>query len=312
MERENRRENKKRKKRIKPSDFLYLGAIAVMLVLTLGYQTGEVTDYELKSGDEVIFGTYLDEPIEWRVLKINEDRSGKKTTAVLISDKILSMKAFDAPESGIYSEDGNGGIWRMSDEKTLANLEMQEYTHGTNDWSRADIRTWLNSNRQNVIYEGNGPVSAAMSEVRNGYIFEAGFLHGFSSEEQEAIVPTHNITKGNVLSDGDVETDDLVYLLSRDELEWLYDADISVLALPTEQAIEHDETNSYRILSLEWGLESYLWWLRDSVEGYSSRVYAVGNGYKDKLFLEYAAGTECGGIRPAVTVDIKKLAKLTD
>lgn len=299
-----------KKKGIKPADLVYLGAIALMLVLALGHGKNTTTEYEPALGDEVVFGTYLGEPIEWRVLKINEDNLGRKTTVVLVSDKILMMKAFDAPESGTYSEDGNGGVWRIGDEKTLENLEMQEYTHGTSDWSKSDIRTWLNSNQQNVIYNGKGPISAAMAEAGNGYIFEPGFLCGFSSREQEAIVPTHNITQGNALSDGDVETSDLVYLLSRDELDWFYDANINILAVPAEQAIEHDDTNSYQIFSVEWGLEAYLWWLRDPVEGYSCQVYVVGNGYKDKLLLEYAAGIGCGGIRPAVTVDIKKLEKL--
>lgn len=303
---------KKNAKGMKPADIVYLGVIVLMVVFTLVYWAREQAAEIPGLGDTVTFGTYLDEPIVWRVLKINEDEHGKNTTMVLVSDKILTMKAFDAPESGIYSGDGNGGVWRMSDEKTLKNLEMQEYTHGTNDWSRSDIRTWLNSNQENVVYEGNGPVSTAMSEARNGYIFEVGFLCGFSSKEQEAIVPARHITKGTGFLDSDAETDDLVYLLSQDELEWFYDANISIFALPTEQAVVQDETHSYQILSLDWGLESHLWWLRDAVEGYSSRVYVVGNGYKNKTFLEYAAGIECVGIRPAVTVDIRKFAKLKE
>ncbi|MDE7266991.1 MAG: hypothetical protein K2N89_05960 [Lachnospiraceae bacterium] len=301
MERE---KNKKRKKYIKPTDFVYLGAIALMLLLVFGYKARQEMLSRLSPGDEVTFGTYLDEPIVWRVLKVERNH------AVLVSDQILTMKAFDAAESGVYALDDTGGKWLIDDKRTLENLEMQEYTHGTNDWSRSDIRTWLNSNHVNVVYEGNGPAGKSMAEEKNGYLFEAGFLSGFSDKEQEAIILTHNVTKGNVLSDGDVETDDLVYLPSLDELEWFYDANVNVFAVPTDSAIERDETNSYKIYSVDWGLEPYVWWLRDPVEGSSSKVHAVNNGYGDKLLIERIAGIGGNGVRPVVTVDVRKFTEL--
>lgn len=296
--------NKKKKKYIKPTDFVYLGAMVLMLLLVFGYKARQEMLSRLYPGDEVTFGTYLDEPIVWRVLKVERNR------AVLVSDQILTMKAFDAAESGAYALDDTGGKWLIDDKRTLENLEMQEYTHGTNDWSRSDIRTWLNSNHVNVVYEGNGPAGKAMAEEKNGYLFEAGFLSGFSDKEQEAIVLTHNVTRGNAMSDCDVETDDLVYLPSLDELEWFYDANVNVFAVPTDSAIERDETNSYQIYSVDWGLEPYVWWLRDPVEGYSSKVHAVNNGYGDKLLIERIAGIGGNGVRPVVTVDVKKFTEL--
>ena len=305
------KDKKKGRRTIRPADFVYLGAVALMVAIALRYETKETTDYQLSLGDQVTFGTYLDEPIQWRVLKIHEDHFGRASKAVLISSDILTMKAFDAAPSGLYAYDDNGVLWRIGEEKTIQNLEMQEYTHGTNDWSRSDIRTWLNSDRENVVYDGKGPIKKAMAEERNSYAAEAGFLCGFTDEEQEAIVMTHNVTKGNVLSQGDVETDDLVYLLSEEELEWFYDANISIYARPTKQAIERDETNSYQTFSLNYGVESYLWRLREPVDGYSTKSYAVNNSYSDKRLIECIASVECYGIRPAVTVDIKKLSNLT-
>lgn len=299
-----REKNKNRKKYIKPTDFVYLGAIVLMILLVFGYRTWREVRSRLSPGDEVTFGTYLDEPIVWRVLKVERNH------AVLVSDQILTMKAFDAAESGTYAYDDTGGKWQMDDKRTLENLQMQEYTHGTNDWSRSDIRTWLNSDRINVTYEGTGPGTKAMAEEKNGYIFEAGFLSGFTDKEQEAIVLTHNITKGNALSNGDVETDDLVYLPSLEELEWFYDANVNVFAVPTASAIEHDETNSYQVYSVAWGLEPYVWWLRDPVDGYSSKVHVVNNGYGDKLLIERIAGIGGNGVRPAITVDMRKLSEL--
>ncbi len=300
----------KDKKKIKPADFVYLGAVALMIAIAFRYEAKETADDQLLPGDEVTFGTYLDEPIAWRVLKIQEDRFGRDSKAVLVSKEILTMKAFDAAPSGKYAYDDEGELWRMNEDKTLQNLVMQEYTHGTNDWSRSDIRTWLNSNQENVLYDGQGPIKWAMADERNSYASEKGFLCGFTDKEQEAIVPTHNITKGNALLQNDVETEDLVYLLSEDELEWFYDANISIYALPTIKAIEQDETNSYQTFSLSYGVETYLWRLREPVDGYSTKTYAVNNGYSDKRLIECVAAVEGYGIRPAVTVDIKKLSNL--
>lgn len=301
---------KKGKKHIKPADFVYLGAVALMIVLAVRYEHGNTADYEVALGDEVTFGSYLNEPITWRVLKLHEDRFGRASKAVLVSSEILAMKAFDAAPSGEYAYDDDGVIWRISDEKTLENLAMQEYTHGTNDWSRSDIRTWLNSDRENVVYEGKGPVKKAMFGEKNAYFSERGFLCGFTKEEQDAIVPTHHLTKGGALTEETVETDDLVYLLSRDELEWFYGANISVYAQPTQQAVERDETGSYRVLSLEFGLEPFVWRLREPVEGSACKSYAVNNGYSDKLLIECIAAVESYGIRPAITVDMKKLSDI--
>lgn len=300
----------KNKRQIKPADFVYLSAVVLMIIIALRYEIKETTDYELSLGDKVTFGTYLDEPIEWRVLKLYEDHFGRASKAVLVSNEILTMKAFDAAPSGKYAYDDEGKLWRIGEEETLLNLEMQEYTHGTSDWSRSDIRIWLNSNQENVVYDGKGPIKRAMAEERNGYASEKGFLCGFSDEEQGAIVSTHNITKGNALAKGDVETEDLVYLLSEEELAWFYDANISIYALPTKQAVKQDETNSYQIFSLSYGVDTYLWRLREPVDGYSTKSYAVNNGYSDKRLIECVAAVEGYGIRPAVTVDIKKLSDI--
>ena len=123
------KEKKRNRKKIKPADFVYLGAVALMLVIALRYETKGTTDYELSLGDEVMFGTYLEEPIQWRVLKIYEDHFGRASKAVLISSEILTMKAFDAAPIGLYAYDDDGVLWRIGEEQTLQNLEMQEYTH---------------------------------------------------------------------------------------------------------------------------------------------------------------------------------------
>lgn len=60
-----------------------------------GNESREVT---LKSGDRIAIGSYLGEPIIWRVIE-----TGGKT--LLMSEKVLCCRAFDPSEDGIGSSD---------------------------------------------------------------------------------------------------------------------------------------------------------------------------------------------------------------
>ena len=46
---------KKGKKFIKPADFIYLGAVALMIALAVRYEHGTTADYEAALGDEVSY-----------------------------------------------------------------------------------------------------------------------------------------------------------------------------------------------------------------------------------------------------------------
>ncbi len=259
---------------------------------------------EIKVGDTISFGTYNNEIIEWRVLKLSDD----KKEAVLISKDILCMKAYDAAESGTYNSDGTNDYWKQ-DTEADSNMELQAEVRGNSDWSTSNIRTWLNSSAEVVKYEDQKPAVTAMSEKHNGYDLETGFLYGFTEEEREAILEVENVTKGNELSEGEtVKTTDRVYLLSLEELEWFEEAEMSMLAEPTEAAIEQDGSKWYDIYVVETrGIGYYCWWLREPVEGYSSKCYLVGNGYGDENIWDRHVGLEGYGIRPAITVDLRKI-----
>ena len=146
---------------------------------------------------------------------------------------------------------------------------------------------------------------------RSGYASEPGFLNGFTQQEREAIVPTENITNGNALDGGEVSSTDLVYLLSEEELSWLVEADVNIRAKPTAQAIEQDQTAWYQMFSLELGLETYYWWLREPVPDMASNCYVVDIGYKSRLLRgDKAVGLEGYGVRPVVKVDTGRITLL--
>lgn len=256
---------------------------------------------KVKMGDTIVFGKYNDEPVKWRVIKLQEENN-----AVLIADNILTMKAFDAAESGKYNELDGEDYWTATKEQIhILGEDGQRKIRGDNRWSTSNIRTWLNSSNENVGYQDQAPGIKAMSNRQNGYEAEAGFLHGFTEAELSAIVPTKVQT-------GDVMTEDKVFLLSEDELQWLADADVAKYAVPTQAAAKQDQTDMYKNYSLDLGVDDYCWWLR-SASGSVGDVMAyegciVGSSYYEGKLIKAIVGVEGYGIRPAITVNLSSVA----
>lgn len=274
------------------------GILMIMVFRLYMAQPMDIPD--IKVGDTIVFGEYNQEEIQWRVLKVEENG----TEAVLVSENILTMKAFDAAESGKYNYDKGINYWAKAADAE-ADLELQVRLKGNSDWGQSNIRQWLNSDKEVVQYKGQGPSVTAMSELKNGYNTEPGFLYGFTEEEKSAIKEVQIETKGNALSDGTNITMDKVYLLSKEELTWFSEAGINLLAIPTAKAVEQDKTKWYQSYSLDLGVEAYFWWLREPEEGSVSKCYLVNNGYAEETLFTNTAGVEGFGIRPAITVDLR-------
>ncbi len=252
-----------------------------------------VTDSNVKLGATLTFGTYNDLPIKWRIIDI---KNGK---AVVIAQEILTIKAYDCAESGKYNYIGNKDYWT----EDISELSMmdQHKLRGSNQWHLSNIRTWLNSDRENVPYNDQPPISAAMAGGKNGYDKEAGFLNDFTDEEKKAIVPVSNLTG---IEDTSVTTEDKVYLLSKEELELLYNADVSICAVPTDKAAELDKSGTYKAYSKDVGVDDHYWWLRDNDGSSGYQGYLVCNSYAQNNIINYSVGVEGFGIRPAMTVDL--------
>lgn len=249
----------------------------------------------VKLGERITLGTYNGEPIEWRVINISED----KTKAVVISDKILTMKAFDAAEGGKFNEHNGEDFWR----KKTADVdeETQRLIRGDNRWETSNIRTWLNSAKENVSYSDQAPTSPAMSEKRNGYHTEAGFLNAFTEEELEKITVTDVNTNGSI-------TEDKIFLLSLDELKWLSDADVSVHAEPTEASLEQDKSLWFSANKSAYNTDDHFWWLREANADNVCEVWCVNiSCYENEPTISQYAGLEGYGVRPAMTIDLTKI-----
>lgn len=245
----------------------------------------------VQPGDKLMFGTYNGEPIKWRILRVSED--GKQATA--IADSIITMKAYDAAEGGEYNKYDGKDYWTTKPEDIPA--DIQRLIRGDNRWELSNIRTWLNSDKENVSYSGQAPASKAMAERRNGYHTEAGFLNGFTKAERAALIEAEITTNGEV-------TSDKVFLLSSDELEWLYEADVSVFAKPTAAAVEQDKSCWYTVDCEAYGVEDFFWWLRDANPENACECYYVNISYTNVRLASGSVGLEGYGIRPAVTFDL--------
>ncbi len=274
---------------------------AILLVIIIGIIFGgNSSKHQYAVGDTITFGRYNGEEINWRILKISEN--GEE--AILIAEDILTMKAYDVAEGGSFNSDGYNEYWSL-DSEAETDYSLQIKVRGNNTWEESNIRTWLNSSDEVVIYTDQAPIAQATSEHFNGYQNEAGFLRYFTEEEQEAILLTEITTNANILSeDTTTITHDKIFLLSKEELQWFEDAGMSLLATPTAAALEQDDSNWYDIQLDAYNIQEYYWWLREPVEGTSSKCYMVNNGYTQEQLTTANVGTEGFGIRPAVTVDL--------
>lgn len=269
-------------------------------VITTSYVKDE-SKKNVKLGDEIIFGQYNGVPIKWRVLKLSED----KTEAILITNEIITMKAYDAADSEKFCRHNGEYFFINRESKADTDLEFQAFIRGNSEWASSDIRAWLNEEKGLANYGDSAPGDSKMSDEKNGYDIEPGFLTNFKKDEIAAIKATIVETKGNELSDKEIiVTEDKVFLLSTEELKMFEDANMNILAYPTAECLEQDRTNWYEQEYEAYGSRTYCWWLREPLAGSSSKCYMVGTEYYEDKIWSKEVGLEGFGIRPAITVDL--------
>lgn len=285
----------------------------------------------LKIGDYINFGTYNNSTIEWRV--INIDGNGNP---LLLSTRILTLKAFDAAESGNYNKTGNSIEFDVHKQradvyKEYSALNLRKMK-GNNYWTNSNIREWLNSSAKKVEYKTQPPIASAVSGETNSYDDEPGFLHFFSEKERnlikivdhKVIVPSSEKNKKQggselfsfsraKLSDALFNykksyyenVKDKVFLLSiEDSINFVADRGWDLKTGLTPEAIAKDKSGWYKDLSGQTeGL--FMWWLITPMASSPSDVCIVGPK-GDIIYNDYAALAGIG-IRPALSLDCRKL-----
>lgn len=210
-------------------------------------------------------------------------------TVTLISDKILSLKAFDGREP--------------------SNNDSNRQSYGNNYYKYSNLLQWLNSGSSNWYSAQHGadapPNSSGVSNGWNPYDSEPGFLYNFSSDFKNAMVSTSLKTARHSLDGGGSETvTSKIFLASTTEVGLdnengiaegtrfpIFDGDESRKAKPTAEAVSKSNyTDSSLNASSPWW-----WWLRTPYTYDSYRVRCVGTG--DSLSRYYARNGS-RGVRP--------------
>ena len=231
---------------------------------------------------------YNGKPIVWKIA--DKGHSGFPSGAVtLITEKIISLKAFDAIESG--NSDGN------------------RRSYGNNRWIYSNIRQWLNSAAAaGAWYAAQHSADAAPTNANvwsnyNEYDGEAGFLAGFSANFRAALLSTsRTVGKASVDGGGTETCTDKVFLATCTEVGLtgdvtagsklaLFSDDASRLAYPTAECVSKSEYTSTSLATSK----AWYWWLADA---YASRSYYVRLVHSSGALLNNNAYFGDSGVRP--------------
>lgn len=213
---------------------------------------------------------YNGKPIVWKIA--DKNHAGYPSGSVtLITDKIISLKCFDAIESG--------------------NSDSNRKSYGNNRWIYSNIRRWLNSAAAaGAWYAAQHsadapPTNANVWSNYNEYDQEAGFLAGFSANFVAALMDTtHTVGKASVDGGGTESCVDKIFFATCTEVGLtgdvtagsklaLFSDDASRKAYPTAEAVSKSEyTNSSLSASQTW-----YYWLADAYASYSFNVRIVGS-----------------------------------
>lgn len=235
---------------------------------------------------------YNGEVITWLVGGHNH--YGANQTA-LVSEKIISLKAFDAKEA--------------------SNSNSDRKTYGNNCYSQSNIRQWLNSSTASWYSAQHSadaqPNNANVWSNYNEYDAEPGFLTNFSENMRNALVPTTLTVAKNTVTDGggSEAVSDKVFLLSNTEVGLVNENNIAEgklmslfstasnrITKPTATAVSKSEyTNSSLNANSDWN-----YWLRTPYASSSNFARCVNEYVTINISSAYYGNV---GVRPALNLN---------
>ena len=213
---------------------------------------------------------YNGKAIVWKIA--DKNHAGYPANSVtLITERIISLKCFDAKESG--------------------NSDSNRKSYGNNRWIYANIRQWLNSQAAAGQWysaqhgQDAPPSNANVWDNYNEYQQEAGFLAGFSANFLAALLTTtRTVGKAQVDGGGTESCTDKIFLATCTEVGLsgdvtagsklaIFSNDASRQAKPTAEAVSKSEyTNSSLNANSPW-----YWWLADAYASSSCNVRLVNS-----------------------------------
>ena len=223
----------------------------------------------------------------------------------LVTKNIISLKCFDAMESG--------------------NSDSNRKSYGNNRWSVANLKQWLNSDaEEGKWYSAQHSADAAPTNANvwnnyNEYDQEAGFLAKFSAQMKNALLEVTKKTAKNTVTDGGSyeNVTSKIFLLSTTEVGLadensiaegsiyaLFSTASERIAYPTEEAVSNSEyTNTNLSASKAW-----YYYLRTPNASYPHSVRTVntdGSLNNNNAYYGYF------GVRPACVISSTTLVSDT-
>lgn len=235
---------------------------------------------------------YNGKAIVWKIA--DKNHAGYPANSVtLITERIISLKCFDAKESG--------------------NSDSNRKSYGNNRWIYANIRQWLNSQAAAGQWysaqhgQDAPPSNANVWDNYNEYQQEAGFLAGFSANFLAALLTTtRTVGKAQVDGGGTESCTDKIFLATCTEVGLsgdvtagsklaIFSNDASRQAKPTAEAVSKSEyTNSSLNANSPW-----YWWLADAYASDSCDVRGVNSSGALDWDIAYYGGR---GVRPLCNI----------
>ena len=213
---------------------------------------------------------YNGKAIVWKIA--DKNHTGFPANSVtLITDRIISLKCFDAIEAG--------------------NSDSNRRSYGNNRWIYSNIRRWLNSNAAaGAWYAAQHsadapPTNANVWSNYNEYDQEAGFLAGFSANFIAALLSTtRTVGKAQVDGGGTETCTDKIFFATSTEVGLtgdvtagsklaLFTDDNSRKAMPTAEAVTKSEYTASGLSATQ----AWYWWLADAYASYSYNVRGVNS-----------------------------------
>ena len=228
--------------------------------------------------------------IPWIVLEHGHDGTG---TTTLLTEKIVTLKAFDAKEPN--------------------NSNSDRKNYGNNRYAYSNILSWLNSEKQdwyrNKHSQDQTPDSTNVSQ--GPYNSEAGFLNGFSYGFKKLLKTVGKVTAKNTVTDsgGSETVYSKIFLLSNTEvglanenniaegtLYSYFSSNTQRIAYATQECIDNVPSGGSKPSSTS---AAWYWWLRTPNASNSRTARDVRH---DGTLSNGSAYSGSDGVRPACSI----------
>lgn len=295
----------------------FISLLAAITMLCTFVPVIAQADMNINIGEYIQMGSYYGKPILWRCVDIDENGP------LMLSDKILCLKSFDAAGSETSGSHGRASV---------------RESYGSNYWADSNIRSWLNSSAAAGEVDwlcGNPPSADNIRYGYNAYADEAGFLSNFTANERKAMKSVsqktlvasaeydkgmydtgikrhdYNIAITSVIQNYDTAfaeyVTDKMFLLDVKQVNAVYNngdvlGEDYYIGVPTAECVENTEYKNY---AFKEG-DRYDYWLRTAFTNYNENVRYVYSG--GGVIFGYAY-TDAIGVRPAFYLDLSSSVK---